>query len=1115
MDVFSNKTKLKIYQWSYSHSKKIWAAWWTALGGILASAAALWTAWGRTRVLPHVGPWMQVAFDLCGCAGLLVLLHLLTYSAWFSIRFRYVALLTIRIPGTVGKWLFTGWRILLIVLTATSALRWVHWFLTTKPPHPFTALLSLDSLIRTGLWSALGALVLWAYQVRKRIVILAFNNLTGEEAFKATAESLAPRLLNELRRLSELYEITDEARPVQTGDQGKGYKNQAQGPTISIEDIGDALQGVIAADSKIKLGASVEIPIGALITSVGRVVQGPRLTGSLHKEGNGLVLISQISGGGMSANWKIESSDLDGEALSGAEAASAMIEQLAYRVFTAVVRIGSPRWRAVRSYSEGLRIYRDQLRSEQDRQLKLRQAEKQFIDALAEDNQFARNYYNLGIVHRDLEEPDSARVSFRKATEYDPNLAPAYYALALNVMGQLRNPQTFFQYCKPEDALAYCRQSILLGPEDAESWRLLGKLYGELSSLLLDGTLSEKRQQIITNMEIASALAWRALCRAVGKSQPADIALQSAVACLSDLGYFCVETHAYKKKSISVLRQALHLEPTNAEAYFQIGRSFEGKGDETKTSGSWAVPYYRRAAASYNRALHIKERPIGWAFLARVQAKLFSETREQKDREACWAAARKAVDPLSQADPKFCQIAEDAYNQIRYYPVDYCLDLLAFTPPNLRGRTQLGKPSQRSKRWLRVRALSYLQKGQECLEKRAGVAVRCFRSAIKCLEEDYASELGAQNLYAWLAHACLKDRQLDQALHAARRAVELSPGEPIVRGTLASVYFEIGDYGNAEREWLFSLALDPNQPELPQSIASTYWQRASKCPDPQARRMAISQVIALLNRALEARTGASEMGSIHHWLGRFHKELRQHDQAIQHLNTAMIMRWQPVETMIHLGYAYMRASAYENAEETFAAAAAEQKSKLQQDKTANKDTTPDTIRKEEALALIYLGWADSYAGRGANLQQAQNLAKNASWPISQLSANDKQLNYGKQFLLAYQSYCLGLVHLKRSELKPATEKRNELKASIQELEKSDALESSSSTYWRLAQAYLERARMETGGRAELIAKVRQLVAAMERTDMRGEHKQDKESLLKEIDSIVIPNPAKAATAAGS
>lgn len=1104
--MFSNKTRLEIYRSSYRHSKKVWVGWWTALGGILASAVALWTAWGRTRILPHAGPWMQVAFGLCCCAGLLTLLHLLTYSGWFSIRFRYVALHAIRILGAVGKWLLTGWRILLIVLTATTALRWAHWFLTAKPPHPFMALLSLESLIRTGLWSALGTLVFWSYQVRKRIVILAFNNLTGDEALKATVEGIAPRLLNELRRLSELYEITDEARPTQTGDYGivKGSKDQAQGPKLSIEDIGDALQGVVAADSKIKLGASVEIPIGALMSSVGRTVQGPRLTGSLHKESNGLVLIAQISGGRISGNWKIEWSDLDDRALTGQEAVPAMIEQLAYRVFTTVVRIGSPRWRAVRSYSEGLRIYRHQLRSEQDRQVNLRQAEKQFIEALAEDNQFARNYYNLGIVHRDLGEPDSARVCFGKAIDSDPNLAPAYYALALDARVQLekKSQELKLQHCKPEDAFQYCKQSILLHPENAESWRLLGILYSELSVLPLKNARREKQQEIVASLEIATALAWRSLCRDVGTKHQADAAAKMAVDCLTDLGYFCSAMPAYKKRSIAVFRQELHLEPTNAEAHFQIGFWFERRGDAAKTYRKKAVNSYRRAGESYSRALRIKEQPIGWAYLTRVQAKLFSATQKQKDREACLAAGQKVLDPLSKAlqdNPIFLQIAEEAFKQIEFYPVDYCLDLRPFTPEALKKYAQLKNTVRNGKRWLWIRGFNYLQKGREySWQKRSDLAVKCFISAINCFREDYAKELEAQRLYSLLADAYLTGRQLEQALHVGRLAVELSPNESSVRAALGNIYFEMGDYDNAEREWQFCLALVPNQSKILQSLASTYLQRAFNCFDSETRRLAISKVINLFRRILDVSTIANERGLIHYWLGRFYSESLQRDQAIQHLNTAMMMRWQPVETMIYLGIAYMDASAYREAEETFAAAAAELKSKRKLGKTVSKDTAPDTISMNEALPQIYLSWADSYAQRGVCLQRAENFVKYVSWPISQLPAKDQQI------LLMYQSYCLGLIHLKKGELKVAIEK----------LEEANSLGNSDHIYWRLAQAYLERARTETNGQAELIAKARQFIADMERADINGEHKQDKDFLLKEIDSITVPN-AKAAAAARS
>jgi len=1054
VNIFSNKTKLKIYEWSYSHNKKVWVVGWLALSGILLYVAARRLPWTRVRLLHHPAAWAALFYLLC-LVALLAMMHLLTYSGWFGIRFRYAALWITRLSGAFGRWLFTGWRIPLILLAAITGLRSLHWSLTTGHMQPVAGLLGLDSIVRTGIWAALVAMAVWSYRVRKRIVILPFNNLTGDDTLKATAESVAPRLMNELCRLTELYALTDEARPKQSGD-------QARGPTLNIEDVGNALQGVVTADSKIKLGTSVEIPIGALIASIGRIVQGPRLSGSLQKEANGWVLIARIAGGGLAGDWRVESSNPGDEPSGNSDATKAVIEELAYRVFTMVVRVGSPRWRAVRSYSEGLRIYRDQLRSQRDRLLKLRQAEKEFIQALAEDNEFARNYYNLGIVYRALKQPDSARVCFRKAIEYDPHLSSAYYAMALDSWQEQGN-------C--EDALRYCEQGIFLRPEDAQSWDLKGVLLGILS--IANGvTAQEKLLQSVASHEVAVALAWRALCWIVGLSEQNEAGQQTAVDCLTDLGDARENTPALHRSSIPAYNQALYLEPTQAYAHFKIGRSLEQQKRNEE------------AAESYRRALHTVERPAGWAYLAATQAKLFAATDDERYREACLTACRNAIDPPSEAVQETVQIVEDAYLTAGLSPLDHRPDLVL---PTL-ALIEKNKSIPRSyRRWIWARAFTYIRQGNRNLQRnRPRIAAECFKKAIEALQKSYPKELQTLALFASLADAYLLDKRLEQALGAARQAVELSPDIPQVRHVLARVYFEIGDYDNAEREWQTCLSLDPNNPELLQWIASAYLERAFNCHEPTARRLALSQVIALLSQTLDTVFGTKDIGSLHFWLGRFHRELLQYDLAIQHLVTARLMRWKPIETKINLGAVYIQAKVYRKAEETFAEAAAELRNRLRSAKTDGEDTAPDTMSKDELLARIYLGWAESYAERGANLERARVLARHASWPISQLTEKGTH-----DALQAYQHYCLGLIYLQNDDAE----------AAIEELRKSDAIEGVCCSYFRLSQGYLACARTSPDAADKALAKARQHMTDARKADLRGEYENDLDLLSKEIDAL--------------
>jgi tetratricopeptide (TPR) repeat protein len=139
-----------------------------------------------------------------------------------------------------------------------------------------------------------------------------------------------------------------------------------------------------------------------------------------------------------------------------AQALGTVLDELAYRIFTDIASVGSPIWRAVESYSEGLRTYRQTLGTERHRQAKLLRAEKLFIKARAEDNKFARCYYNLGIVYKDLKRYDSDRAAFELARERDPTLADAAYALAFD----------YFNRGNYRNALVYTERAINIRPRD-------------------------------------------------------------------------------------------------------------------------------------------------------------------------------------------------------------------------------------------------------------------------------------------------------------------------------------------------------------------------------------------------------------------------------------------------------------------------------------------------------------------------------------------------------------------------------------------------------------------------------------------------------------------------
>lgn len=248
-------------------------------------------------------------------------------------------------------------------------------------------------------WTILAVYVIlwllwWAWQAHKRVVIATFMDYTGTTPV-SDSQGLATLLVVKLAQLHELYRVVDEQRAVSTA----ATANQPIDATIKVDDVSDFLMGAVSTQSKLNLGP-LEIPIGTLLGLLGRFVQGPRIIGSLHKDNDNLILTAQRIGSIPTCSWRVDSTSVDGAKKSIDE----MVGELASRIFTDLSLSGTVRWKAAMSFSEGLRHYRDCLRSSKDRLLKLRRAERKFIETLEEDKDFVLAHYNLGVVYMELEQ---------------------------------------------------------------------------------------------------------------------------------------------------------------------------------------------------------------------------------------------------------------------------------------------------------------------------------------------------------------------------------------------------------------------------------------------------------------------------------------------------------------------------------------------------------------------------------------------------------------------------------------------------------------------------------------------------------------------------------------
>jgi tetratricopeptide (TPR) repeat protein len=355
--------------------------------------------------------------------------------------FRYITLLIFRALGDIYYWLRNEWRPPLIGLIITALIVCLLNLASNAKAEPWYqewwAVLSAQWWTILAIYTLL-MLIVWAWGARKRVVIEDFIDYTTSPS-KGASRGLATLLVVRLAQLQELYRVVDEQRALST----EAKSNQAIDATIKVEDVSNFLTSAISAQSKFSLGP-VEIPVGTLMSLFGRLVQGPRILGSLHKDKDVLILTAQRVGYQAAYSWRVERRLLSSTADPDTYDLDDMVNELALRMFTDLALSGSVRWRATQTFSEGLQYYRDCLRTAEGRQLKLKRAEKKFIETLGEDREFASANYNLGVLYMELKQYRAAEEAFLRAISQQPSSWRGYYALAVcrSKLGQSKLSQS-------------------------------------------------------------------------------------------------------------------------------------------------------------------------------------------------------------------------------------------------------------------------------------------------------------------------------------------------------------------------------------------------------------------------------------------------------------------------------------------------------------------------------------------------------------------------------------------------------------------------------------------------------------------------------------------------
>lgn len=1051
---------------------------------------------------------------------LVALVVWLLISSWHGLWFRYLAFWLSVGYGRLRRWLLSGWRGAVVLLGAVTVLVWTYSQLLGAH-RPLKDFVSLEGGPLVLVVAAVITILYWAFEARRRIVILAFTDYTGDTNLKVCADGIAPQLLNQLVGLADLYRTFEESGSFTPGLTTSAKMPQAVNATVNVTDVGQTLQKIVSAESKVKLGM-LELPIGALLGVLGRIVEGPRLTGSLHRAGDELVLLASLQGGASQGSWQVSQTDLEeGNGVAGTGAVAKMVEQMAYRIFTDLeqARLGSPRWRAVRHFSEGLRAVVHSLHSPQERLFKLHAAKRAFIEALADDEQFATCHYNLGIVYWRLDNRDAAQAAFLRAAAERPDMFEAHHALAWH---------TWATKGDPYDMARYSGLALGLQPRQARVWNLLA-LAGE--------GLKQPKHQVTRTYAIATALAWKQLCRAALQGQELAGYKTIASTCAHNLAAVVERPNSWDE---ATMRQAIYLQRTEAWLHMALARILTRRrnwlGAEkaildallvAETAVYWSeLGYVRAVLGTLSRPARIGH-AIGYP--ASIRAVFFNsaELRDLAKGDCEWALGVMAdneqdVDEILARTHSALRLLVThpitPKEKTRVHQVWRMWALRHWIREKQPEREQDRRANQNYRALLRKLAKRYRAwrwewgRGVVAIEL-ASVAqygtskIRCRQCGTVLLSKYYPTQAQQRDLHKSSAHIYLARRQLYKAQQHAEHVAALEPTSYWEREELGPVYAALHDYDRAEAELIMVLGRSPKgfRSDQVKLLGEVLANRADNTHDLQKRRAALLHGITMLKPILElfdlepGEGGSSFLlearGWAHYWLARYHVELREYDQACHHLRIGCAIGFKPFEGRVMLGWLYFKLKAYDQAERALCDAETQF---LQYDADLRSEKHVGYIGEESPRDIqrvrMLLYWALAWAERGVNLRRASLRIDDARQILGYgpwLQDRDCK-DYDECWAL--HDVCHGWVRFRNAQLglvTDPTQKTLLLDGATADLEQAVSRLASAhlyaDAYLRLTQVYSERAKLDSANKDIWLAKAKEAAQHCKEADLRGEY----------------------------
>jgi tetratricopeptide (TPR) repeat protein len=358
---------------------------------------------------------------------------------------------------------------------------------------------------RTTSWEIAAALlvvagfVILAVRSRRRTVFQDFPDCTTPDA-KGMVPGLGAYLANEVDRLGALYRRVQRERQAEKGADRVDDPIQ---PAVELDDAAEFLKDAVSPDAKLSVGP-VSIPFGSILGLIARLLKGPQITGSLHREGDRLVLLAHYEGK-HPRSWRVEGKHGSGATDDkGRWDLHSLVEEMAIRMLGDLALAGSVKFRAVDAFTRAAQASLEDGGLAQPLLLRRLEVRNCLLEAIAEDESFDLAWYNLGVVLLELDDKEMARSVFMRARSGNLRRWEATYALAI-LPGH------------PTSRMLLCDQMLSTDPGPAAAARafdLLGLLCGEQAEKLETDGAARAGKLAVANRRLAVRRAWHALRQA-------------------------------------------------------------------------------------------------------------------------------------------------------------------------------------------------------------------------------------------------------------------------------------------------------------------------------------------------------------------------------------------------------------------------------------------------------------------------------------------------------------------------------------------------------------------------------------------------------------------------